>query len=59
MNGGASGRVGERSTSLSAIACASVAAFCAADCAALPFEDATFDVVVSFETLEHIAAQDA
>jgi hypothetical protein len=33
--------------------------FRAADCAALPFEDATFDVVVSFETLEHIAAQDA
>ncbi|MDH5245902.1 MAG: class I SAM-dependent methyltransferase [Betaproteobacteria bacterium] len=30
-----------------------------ADCAALPFPDASFDVVVSFETLEHIAAQEA
>ena len=30
-----------------------------ADCAALPFADASFDVVVSFETLEHIAPQDA
>lgn len=30
-----------------------------ADCAALPFADASFDAVVSFETLEHIAAQDA
>ena len=30
-----------------------------ADCAALPFADACFDVVVSFETIEHIAAQDA
>jgi len=30
-----------------------------ADCAALPFADASFDVVVSFETLEHIAAQEA
>ena len=29
-----------------------------ADCAALPFADASFDVVVSFETLEHIAAQE-
>jgi ubiquinone/menaquinone biosynthesis C-methylase UbiE len=29
-----------------------------ADCAALPFPDASFDVVVSFETLEHIAAQE-
>jgi SAM-dependent methyltransferase len=28
-----------------------------ADCAALPFADASFDVVVSFETLEHIRAQ--
>ena len=30
-----------------------------ADCAALPFADASFDVVVSFETLEHISAQQA
>ena len=29
-----------------------------ADCAALPFPDATFDAVVSFETVEHIAAQE-
>ena len=29
-----------------------------ADCAALPFDDACFDAVVSFETIEHIAAQD-
>ena len=29
-----------------------------ADCAALPFADASFDVVVSFETLEHIRAQE-
>ncbi len=28
-----------------------------ADCAALPFADATFDVVVSFETIEHIERQ--
>jgi SAM-dependent methyltransferase len=28
-----------------------------ADCAALPFADASFDVVVSFETIEHVAAQ--
>jgi SAM-dependent methyltransferase len=28
-----------------------------ADCAALPFSDACFDAVVSFETIEHIEAQ--
>jgi len=33
--------------------------FCEADCAALPFADASFDVVVSFETIEHITAQQA
>jgi SAM-dependent methyltransferase len=33
--------------------------FCEADCAALPFADASFDVVVSFETIEHIAAQES
>ncbi len=33
--------------------------FRVADCAALPFADASFDAVVSFETLEHIAAQEA
>ena len=30
-----------------------------ADCAALPFANASFDAVVSFETIEHIAAQEA
>jgi ubiquinone/menaquinone biosynthesis C-methylase UbiE len=29
-----------------------------ADCAALPFADACFDAVVSFETIEHIVAQE-
>ena len=32
--------------------------FCAADCAELPFADASFDAVVSFETIEHIEAQE-
>ena len=31
--------------------------FVSADCARLPFPDAAFDLVVSFETIEHIAAQ--
>ncbi|MEP6702237.1 MAG: class I SAM-dependent methyltransferase, partial [Betaproteobacteria bacterium] len=31
--------------------------FVCGDCAALPFADGSFDVVVSFETIEHIAAQ--
>jgi ubiquinone/menaquinone biosynthesis C-methylase UbiE len=30
-----------------------------ADCSALPMADASFDAVVSFETIEHIAAQEA
>jgi 2-polyprenyl-3-methyl-5-hydroxy-6-metoxy-1,4-benzoquinol methylase len=34
-------------------------AFVEASCAALPLEDAQFDVVVSFETIEHIHEQDA
>lgn len=33
--------------------------FHAGDAAALSFDDASFDVVVSFETLEHLAAQEA
>lgn len=33
--------------------------FTEGDCAALPFADASFDLVVSFETLEHIDAQAA
>lgn len=31
--------------------------FVGANCAALPFPDAAFDLVVSFETIEHITAQ--
>jgi hypothetical protein len=31
--------------------------FVSADCALLPFPDAAFDLVVSFETIEHITAQ--
>lgn len=38
--------------------CANLA-FREADCAALPFADASFDAVVSFETIEHVAAQQA
>lgn len=34
-------------------------AFEIGDCAALPLPDNAFDLVVSFETIEHIAAQDA
>ena len=34
-------------------------AFHTANCAALPFADASFDAVVSFETIEHITSQDA
>lgn len=33
--------------------------FAAGDCAALPFTDASFDAVVSFETIEHIHEQEA
>jgi SAM-dependent methyltransferase len=33
--------------------------FVAGDCARLPFADAAFDVIVSFETIEHITAQRA
>lgn len=33
--------------------------FRVADCTALPFADACFDAVVSFETIEHIAGQEA
>ncbi len=33
--------------------------FSEADCAALPFAKASFDVVVSFETIEHIGRQEA
>lgn len=33
--------------------------FRVADCTSLPFEDASFDRVVSFETLEHLEAHDA
>ena len=29
--------------------------FVAGDCARLPFPDAAFDVVVSFETIEHVS----
>ncbi len=32
--------------------------FAAGDCARLPFAGASFDIVVSFETIEHIAAQE-
>jgi SAM-dependent methyltransferase len=32
--------------------------FRAADCTSLPFDDASFDCIVSFETLEHLEKQD-
>ena len=34
-------------------------AFGTADCTQLPFDDNHFEVVISFETLEHLSAQEA